>query len=190
MKKIVSMLIGGALATGILALTGCGGGGGGGGGPTSTPVAVKFRAYSSTIATFSNHSGIRSVGMRVDLPVGVTVATDPLDAKLTAKGALQFSGVLTTTFKNITSLASPKPLQVGYSSAKPAGSGKDVVWINLVFPPTKYFDKGEFLTLHCTAAPGASAASSSFALSEKLIEGDLIGTTSNNLTGMYKLGLF
>lgn len=191
MKRSAAMVIG--MTFGVLMVAGCGGGGGGG--SSATPVTVKFRTYSSSITNFGIYSGIRSVGFRLDLPVGVTVATDPLDTnanKRTADGVIKLSGVLTTTFKNLTSLVTPRPFYGVYSSAKPAGSGKGVVWVNLTFSSSTpvAFDKGEFLTLNCIAVSGAATAPSAFVLSEKLIYGNLINLNTNDLTSKYKLGLF
>jgi len=173
---------------GALIAGGCGDDGDGG--ATATPVALKFRTYSSTVPAFSNHSGIASIGFRVILPPGVTVATDPQNAKLTASGALKLSGVFDTTFKNMTSAVFPRPLQGNYSSAKPAGSGNNAVRVNIAFNslvgmPPLVFGPGEFLTVNGTAAPGAPTAKSSFSWVD-LVIGDYLG---RDIKSLYKFGI-
>ena len=194
MKNLINLLIGCSAIISLTMLGGCGGGGGGGGSstPPSTPVSYKFRTYSSTITNFGTYSGIKAIGFRVDLPVGVSVPTDSGNARQTAVGALKYSGVLATTFKNVTSKMMPRPLYAGYSAAKPAGSGKDVLWISLLVNDSGLlvFDKGEFLTLNALVAPGANGAKSGVSISSKQIDGNYIGSSSNDLTAKYKLGLF
>jgi hypothetical protein len=186
MKRTSLRAFGCMALLGVLVAAGCGGGGGGGGvflppAATSTPVALKFRTYSA--ATIPPAPGIETVGFRVLLPVGVTVATDPADSKLTASGVLKLSGVFTTTFKNISSQTQPRPLQGSYSTAKPAGSGRNAIRVNLYFNannPAYTFGPGEFLTVNGTAAPGVVPAKSDFSYSELIIGGALGADITSN----------
>jgi len=184
MKRNCLLALGCMMLLGILVTTGCGGGGGGGGvvplGPAPTAVALKFRTYSS-VATPA--PGIESVGFRVLLPAGVTVATDPVNSSLTAPGVLKLSGVFATTFKNISSQTYPRPLQGSYSTAKPAGSGRNAIRIDLLFnasTPAYSFGPGEFLTVNGTAAAGFVPVKSSFSFDELIIGGSLGADITSN----------
>jgi hypothetical protein len=178
MKRTI-LAIGSTMMMGMLLMSGCGGGDDE---PSATPVVLKFSTYSSALKP-AQATGINSVQFRVMLPMGVTVATDPLDAKWTANGVLKLSGVLTTTFKNITAVAYPRPLQGTYSAAKPAGSGPNAIRVNLTFigNPVPTFNPGEFLTVNYTAAPGVNPVKSDFSF-DKLVIGDKFG---NDLRSEY-----
>lgn len=162
------------LASAMLLMSGCGGGGDSENVQT-TPVSLKFSTYSSALKP-AQPTGINSVQFRVILPKGVTVATDPADVTKTANGVIKLSGVLATTFKNITSAAYPRPLWGSYSAAKPAGSGPNAIRVSLTFVgvPVPVFNPGEFLTVNAMAAAGVTPVKSDFSF-DKLIIGDTVG---------------
>jgi len=170
MKKSLLLVLSCLTVSGFALLNGCGGGGGGGG-PTTTPIAVKFRTYSASVP-----AGISTVDFRVVLPIGVKVATDtdPLKPNQTAVGALRLSGIFATTFKNISSQYYPRPLFGKYSSAKPDGSGKDVIWVsfNMTGNPRPAFSIGEFLTINGSVAPGVTVTKGSITVDQVILGGD------------------
>lgn len=170
MKKSLLLVLSCLTLSGFALLNGCGGGGGG---STSSPVAVKFRTYSASVP-----AGISDVGFRVSLPTGVTIANvpDPSNPNqtLTAPGALRLSGIFASTFINISSKSYPRPLFGKYSAAKPAGSGKDIIWvsINMTGNPRPAFSIGEFLTINGIAAPGVTVTKGSFTVDQVILGGD------------------
>lgn len=165
MRKSFNLVFSFVVLIGIALIGGCGGGGGGGG-SHSTPVALKFRTYSTSVP-----NGISDVGFRLELPAGVTVATDPLDPNQTAIGVLRLSGIFTTTFKNISALSSPRPL---YGSYIKNASGKNEIRINLNMTgsPRAAFTEGEFLTINGSVASGVVVTKGDFTLDEVFLGGD------------------
>jgi hypothetical protein len=177
MNNIKNIFICGTMTLLFSLLNGCGGGGDGG--PTATPVSLKFRTYSASTAPAALPLGESQ--FRILLPLGVSVATTAADPKLVAPGALALSGIFTQSpFKSYTA---GKFLQGSYSSAKPAGSGRDAIRVNMSLNPPNTFTVGEFLTVNCSAAPGSATAKGNFTLSEVILG----GAGGADLTTQYKL---
>lgn len=173
MKNIKTVLYCSILILLPVLLTACGGGGGGGAG--AAPVALKFRTYSA--ATVQQ---LGAAQFRVLLPQGVSVATVTGSPTQVAPGALALSGLFTQTpFKNYTA---GKLLLGSYSSAKPAGSGRDAIRINFSLASNLY-PEGEFITINCLALPGSSIAKGNFTISELLLG----GSGGVDLTSQYKV---
>lgn len=173
MKNIKIVLFCSILILLPVILTACGGGGGGGAGVA--PVALKFKSYSA-----STVQQLGATSFRVLLPQGVSVATLPADPKRVAPGVLALSGVFTQSpFKNYTA---GKVLMGSYSTAKPAGSGRDAIRVDFSLGSNLFFTTGEFLTVNCLALPGSSIAKGNFTISE-LILGGAFGV---DLTSQYK----
>lgn len=174
MKNIKNVLFCSILILLPLLLTACGGGGGGGAGVA--PVALKFRSYSA-----STVQQLGEASFRVLLPQGVSVATLSTDPKRVAPGVLTLSGIFTQTpFKNYTA---GKYLMGSYSTAKPAGSGRDAIRVDFSLAGNLLFPAGEFLTVNCLAMPGSSIAKGNFTISELLLG----GAFGVDLTSQYKV---
>jgi hypothetical protein len=150
------------LMCGILFLAACGGGGGGNAAaPQPTTATLKL----STSGTLPPGTSLAGIGITVTLPAGVTVRTD-------AGGAVA-SGVVT-----VTGVAAPGTAISVYTPA--SGTNPATLVLAMVSTATTGYGTGEFATVTCDLASGASPKASDFLLT--LNPFDLNGNPVTGLT--------
>lgn len=135
-------------------LFGCGGGGGGGAGggklePDLGNAVVKLSAQ----GTLPEGSSIAGIGITVNLPAGMTVVTD--SAGKVVSGVVTGSGVTAGKATVV------EPDYVAATAATPAR-------LSFVLAGTDAagFGTGEFATVRCTVATGATPAATDITLSD------------------------
>jgi hypothetical protein len=159
--KIKRLLLFG-LMCGILALAGCGGGGGGNAAaPQPTTATVKL----STSGTLPQGTSLSGIGGTITLPSGVTVQADA-------------SGVVSGSVVTVAGVAAPGTIVAFYIPAN--GTTPASVTFAMVSTAAAGFGIGEFATLTCNLASGATPTASDFSLTFQAT--DLSGNTVNGLT--------
>ena len=172
MKKILQGLV---LLCTAMALFGCGGGGGGGTGggskvePDPVPTTGVLKLFTEGI--LPPGTSLAGIGITVNLPAGLTVKTD-VDGKVVA-GTVEGSGV--TVGKS--TLAEPD-----YTPATETAPAK----LSFVLAGTEAegFGPGEFATVTCDLAAGATLQATDITLTE-FRPVDLRGAPVDGLTAAH-----
>jgi hypothetical protein len=148
-----------------------------GGGSLTAPAPTTATVSLATVAKSGQNPQVSGITVELLLPAGVTLRTVAA-SRQTADGVVSYSG--NAAFSNLTSQLFPRPLFGSYSTG---GSGRGAVTISFISPTP--FGAGEFATLTCDVAAGATATASGFQILNFQATGDSATQFADDLTALF-----